>query len=213
MQDFSKKTSQIENLARKSPQELVDHLAATHRHLTHVAPNIDQALQGVAIRGMQFLNSKVPRPASQYPSDGVWEPSPSQKQSFLHYHEAVNEPIKALEHVKNGTLTTHHMEALQAVHPELLKEMQNKVMENMTPQNMKRVSYSTKIALSKFLGSPIASSMTPEAVMANQANFAAPPALAPAGTPKRKSSTLGGLEKLNIAQRSATETQKEEEEG
>jgi len=210
--EFDKKSSQIREMSMKTPQEFSDHLAETHKDVANALPNIAPHISSIAARAVNFLASKLPRPAVEFPGQAEWQPSKSQQASFLHYYDAINNPIGILDHVKDGTLSMHHMEALNAVHPDLLRDMQTKVMENATPKNMQKLNYSKKIALSKFLGQPMTQSLLPGAVLASQASFNKPMGAPSASAPKRKSSSLGGLSKLNRAQESATETQRDEEE-
>jgi hypothetical protein len=144
----------------------------------------------------------------ELPGDAPWEPNKTQQASFMKHYDAVNDPLSVLDHVKNGTLSNEHMEALQAVHPGLLQNLQDQVSQQMSPSNMKSLSYSKKVALSKFLGSPVDSSLTPQSVMANQANYA--PKNAAQAMQKGQKSTQEGMSKLNLGSRSTTEIETDE---
>jgi hypothetical protein len=209
---YNKKSEKIRELANLPPDQLMNHLATTHAKLSEAAPGIAPQVNNVAVNGINFLNSKLPKPVTEFPGDEDLEPSKSQKEQWLQYHDSVNDPLKTLEHVKNGTLNSHHLEALQAVHPDLLHEMQQKVMENATPKNMKNLDYSTKIAVSKFLGSPMHQSMMPGVIFSDQSQFNLNPATQAAGTPQRKGVSEAGMQKMNVAKRTATQTQQLEEE-
>ncbi len=206
MDKFAKESAKIRQLASLSPESLMDHIAKGNRTLTDVAPNLSGPMQATAMKGMQYLHSKLPGPATEFMGSDEYEPSKSQKSDWLKQHEAVNDPIGALEHVKNGTLTQAHMEALNAVHPELLQNMREQVAENMDTKSMKNLPYSTKIALSKFLGQPQDQSLVPGVVTADQATFAQQAPGQSAGSPAPKSSK-SGLDKLTLSKRSETETQ------
>jgi len=207
---YNKLSQQVHSLASLPPEKQMEHFANLHKDVARVSPDIAAHLSVTGQRGLMFLHDKLPKPSIEFMGEDAYEPSNAQKSQWLNYHEAVNDPIGALERVKDGTLTGQHVEALAAVHPELLQHMQQRVMENMTPKNMKTVPYNTKIALSKFLNKPVSTSMLPGAVMTDQQNFAASQVQpqAPQGTPKRgQKSTLGGLSKLNVAERAATQTE------
>ena len=207
--EYQKKTAQIQKMTAMSPEEFGTHLAMTHRVLNDIAPGIALHINSAAANAVKFLDSKIPKPAYEMPGAGSgYEPSKSQQASFLHYHEAVSDPIGVLKHVADGSLSTHHLEALQAVHPDLLQEMRTKVMENATPKNLEKLSYAKKIALSKFLGQPMDSSLLPGVFAAGQAAFQPPqPQAAQQGARKP---TQSGMNKLNMASRAETETNKEE---
>ena len=207
---FEKNVKRIQAMAT-DPQALSDHLEKTTKNLFEAAPNISQGLHNATVAGVQFLNSKIPKPNTQLPLGQDWEATKSQKAQFNRYFQAVDDPIAVLKQVKDGSLSSEAMEALQAVHPDLLKEMQHKVIENMSAKSAKNINYATKIAVSKFIGSPVVESLMPQVIMLDQANFAMPPGQAAAGAPRRKSSE-SGLEKIDLSKRTATETQELEEE-
>src|SRR5665213_2453366 len=207
---YAKLTSQIHNLAVMPPEQLANHLEKTNRPLMDVAPNIVPHLVGTASRAVDYLHQNMPKPLSEFVGAHAFEPSPGQKGRWLEQHDIVNDPISALEHVKNGTLTQAHMNALQAVHPDRLSNMQQKVMENATPANMKNLHYSTKIALSKFLGRQLDESLMPRVILGDQMNYAQAPQMAPP-MGKKEQSTQSGLNKLDVNKMAETETNKTEE--
>lgn len=210
--EYDKKSSKIREMVALPPDMLGNQLAKAHTDMADVAPSFVPHVTDIAQKGLNFLHLKMPKPNAEFMGDHDWEPSKSQQARWLHYHDAVNNPIGALDHVKNGTLSNQHMEALSAVHPEVLADMRQKVMENMTQKNMKNLPYSTKIAVSKFLGQPMHESLMPKVILADQMNYAQPAGQAALGAPQRKGSTQGGLAKLNTAKMAATETQELEQE-
>lgn len=212
MQDNYKKNSdKISKLATMAPEALINHLAQTHQDLSEIAPNIAPHIQGIAIKGINYLHDKMPKPVQEFAGQEDYEPSKGQKDQWNQQYDVVNDPISILDHVKNGTLTSSHLEALQAVHPELLDSMRSKVMENATPKNIQKLHYSTKMSLSKFLGKATDASFVPAAIMADQANYNMPAQQA-AGAPKGKGkgSTQAGLRELSLAKRASTEVTKDE---
>jgi hypothetical protein len=102
------------------------------------------------------------------------------------------------------------MEALQAVHPALLQDMRQKVMENMDLKKAKKLPYAQKVSLAQFIGKPLDVNMTPQAIQSNQMSFTNPQ-LSQQNTQASKKSTLGGLKQLDVSERTATATQKERE--
>lgn len=172
--------------------------------LHSVAPNIAQSLQTTGSKAINYLHSKMSKPMNELIGDQEFEPTKTSQRRWLDIHNIVNDPISALDHVKHGTLTSDHMDALTQVHPELLNDMRQKVMEHMDPNQVRNLPMSTKLSLGAFLGSPITQSQTPQTVLGNQATFQAQQPQAPQSGSK---STLGGLKELNLAERSSTQTQ------
>jgi hypothetical protein len=212
--NYKKNADKVSKLATMPPEALIDHLAQTHENLNNVAPNIAPHIQNIAIKGINYLHQEMPKPVAEFPGQDPFEPSKGQKADWLDKYNTVNDPISILDHVRHGTLTTNHMAALQAVHPELLDHMRQKVMEEANPKAMKSLHYSTKMGLSKFLGKAMDASFVPQAIMADQMNYNMPAQQA-AGAPKGKGkeSTLGGLRELSLAKRAQTETQVDESAG
>lgn len=202
---YNKHADRIDELYN-NPVELMNHLDKTTSAMYEAAPNISTGLHSTITNGIQFLKSKMPQPANELPLNSPWKPTPSQMSKFNKYFQAVNHPIKVLSQIKDGSLSNEAMEALQAVHPELLQEMREKVMSNMQPRKLSSLNYSTKIALSKFIGQPLESAMQPQVIMANQAAMAMP-SRNESRQPKAPKSSSSGLQKLAGASRESTRTQ------
>lgn len=204
---YDKRVDRIQELAN-NPQMMIDHLNKTTNALYDAAPNITNSVNGTMTTAVNFLNSKIPKPQSKYPLSEPFEPSASQKDQFNRYYEAVNDPLSVLSSVKDGSISNEQIEALQAVYPHLLSEMRSNVVQNLNPN--KDIPYSTKIALAKFLNTPLDASMTPQSMMSNQIALNGPQQSAQGmqKAPKGKEkTTLGGLKELDVASRSATNTE------
>lgn len=193
------------------PQDLVDHLARNTEGLQQAAPSITQGLHQAVVSAVSFLSSKIPQAPNQLALSPEWEPSQSQKRQFNQYYHAVNQPISSLHDVKNGSLTNQTMEALQAVHPQLLEEMRRAVISQIKPEDHKKLPMAQKAALSKFLGQPVDNNLMPQAIQSNQMALNAN--LSQQNAPKQgRKTSLGGLKQLNQASRAATTTERAVEE-
>jgi len=166
--DYDAKATQIRQLANMPPDQLVDHLTTAHPNISNVAPNIAPHVFSAATNAIQFLNSKLPSHGNELPQDISPGPSQQQKNKWLDYHETVNDPVSVLKHVKEGTLNNHHLEALQSVYPDLHQEMITKMTEHLGQMQSqdKRLPYAKRMAVSKFIGQPLDSTMTPQSVQA-----------------------------------------------
>lgn len=192
-----------------NPQSAMDHLSDSTEGLHPAAPNIAQGLSTAMVQGIQFLQSKLPQPVNTFPLSREWEPNQAQLSQFSKYYAAVNEPLSSLKQVANGTLTNATMEALQAVHPALLSEMRQKVLETMNLEKAKEFAYGKRLALAKFLGQPLDESMTPQMIQASQNSFNPPASPPPPGGQKKP--TQGGLKQLKASDRTRTATNEKEE--
>lgn len=213
MSHYERKSSPIRELMNDPDiNQMTGVLTKNTEGLHSVVPNIAQSLQVTGSRAINYLHAKMPKPANEMIGDAEYEPSKVEQHQWMHTHDIVNDPVSVLDHVRHGTLTPAHMEALSTVHPELLDEMRQKVMGEMQPQKVKKLPSSTKSALGMFLGSPIAEGMTAPAILSNQQALQGAPQNVSRGTQRTgQKSTLGGLKQLNLGQRAATETTNLEE--
>ncbi len=206
---YNKEVDRIRHLAN-DPTAMMDHLSGNTDALYAAAPNITQSLHSSILAGVNFLNSKIPGPSGHFALAQEYVPSNAEKDKFLKYYQAVDDPISSLKMIKQGSLTSETMEALNAVQPHLLSEMQKAVLQNFKPEKAKDLDYSVKISLAKFLGSPLDSNMTPQSVMGFQSSLSMPN-LGNSSTPKGgMKPTLGGLKQLDLAGRSKTQTQQDD---
>jgi hypothetical protein len=203
--EYLKQVNQIKKL-NNDPHAMLDHLSGNTEALYAAAPHITQGIHNSMIAGVQFLNSKIPQPSDQMTLSPEWNPSKSQRFKFENYYRAVNDPVSVLGDVKNNSLTNESLEALQSVHPKLLQDMRQKVIEQMNPEDAKDMSYSSKLNLAKFLGQPLDQNMMPVMIAANQATFNAPQ-LGQQSAPQSGAKTgRGSMKSLAFADRVKTRT-------
>lgn len=208
--DYSNYDANVKRLKEfaQDPQGMIDHLYNTTNAMYGTAPNISMGIQSQMINGINYLNSKVPKPMMQYPASEEFDPSETQKDKFNGVFNTLNAPHSVLHAVKDGSLSNDQMDAMQAVFPHLVQDMQSKVIQQMTPDKMKNMPYATKIAIAKFLGTPLDSLMSPQSLASSQMALQGPQQSTQVPTQKpKKTSTLGGLSKLSLGSRSATNTQ------
>jgi len=201
---YSQNKSTLEDFS--DPAELKKHLTDNTADFFHAAPNITQGIHSTVTNGLQYLNGKLPVPVNPMPLSKDHEPPTQSQHHFNHSFDIVDNPLSALEHVKNGTLSSLHMEALQNVYPNLLKDMQKKVLEHMDLEKAKDLPYPTKLSLSKFIGQPLDESMTPQGIVANQAAMTPPQQAMNAGQPN-KPMPASSMKDMDVAGRAATRSQ------
>lgn len=160
--NYANKANEIRNLAAMPADQLSDHLAETHKGLDEIAPNLAPHVHATGVRAIQFLNSKLPHAGNELIQDQHLPPSPAEKHAWLQLHQAVDDPVSVLDHVEKGTLTRHHVEALQSVYPELHQEMIGKMQEHLGTLKSKgqTLPSAKRNAISKFIGQPLDSTQT-----------------------------------------------------
>lgn len=189
------------NKYSSNPQLFMDEQAKNTEALHNAAPSITQGITTTMAKGIQFLQSKLPQPVGQMPLSPKFEPTAAQKTIFSQYYNAVNDPLSALKQVKNATLTNQTMEALQAVHPKLLAELQQKVLNAADLEKMKDLPYAKKLSIAKFLGQPLDNNMTSASITSNQVSFNMPRQSQQSTPQSGRKAPLGGLKQLNFASR------------
>lgn len=170
-EDYEKKTKQIQEYA-SNPDSLIKKVSKDTEQMYKYAPNATSALQTNMMNGIAFLNSKIPIQPDVGPFDKKPVMSKTQIARFSRYFETVNQPLSVLKHLKDGTLTSEHLEALTAVYPKLYDHMKKETYDKISGiKDPISIPYSTKISLSKFLGAPLHASLRTNGIMANQNAF------------------------------------------
>ncbi len=196
---YNKASERIQDLS--NPHELINHLDKNMGVLKDALPNIAPFMTANVQRGIQFLQSKIPQPASQLPLDGKFEATPDQISKFGEYYNTVNDPIRALKQIKQGTLSNETMETLTTVYPQLLHEMRVSLTGNMG--KAKGMPYTTKIALAKFMGQPLDSFQMPHSMLANQAAINSP-AKSLQNSAQQMKPTVGGMKEMKMSRNAST---------
>lgn len=207
MKNYDEITGRIKDLAN-NPDTLTAHISNNVTGITKTLPNVSQALGSHIVRSVGYLNSKIPKPATVMPLMTKWQPSTAQMEKFQRHYDIVNDPTLALHHIANGELSGEHMDALNSVHPELLQEMQHKIKTEIKPQDAVNLPNPVKKSLSLFLGQPLETSDLPAVKASNQLVYQQQAMKNQAQDQTAGKTTEGGLDKLNISNRSATSTQR-----
>jgi hypothetical protein len=197
--DYDDQVAQIGRLSSMGSDDLINHLSNSNGPINSVAPNVFPHVQGLASRAIQFLGSKIPPSSSLLPEDRKMPISIAEKNRFKTYYDAVNNPVGVLDHVKNGTLSPLHVEALSSVYPELHQEMKSKIFEHLVDAKSKgqTLPYRLRNSVSTLLGQPLDSTQSqPMMAAITMANAPKGPPPAPIGKQKKVSkSTASTMEK------------------
>ncbi len=203
--DFNEKVDEIGSLA-SNPQQMADKLNEATQPIFQHAPQVTAALQGGLVQAVNFLNGKIPRPISQLPLSRPFIPTQTAIQQFNDYYDATNNPLGTLKHIKNGTLMPQHLEALTQVHPELYKQIQSQLMNQLTMQK-KEIPYKIKMMLGMFMGQDLDESTEQQAIAINQQTLQGG-VQAPAASGPQRRSNARSMDKLTLSSRSMTPMQK-----
>jgi len=158
--EYQMKSNEIKQLASLPIDKFMGHLTSLHNTLGSAAPNIAPHIYATANNALHFLNSKLP----QEPSGSFHKtpnlPSQMQQRAWVDLYKVVNDPVSVLDKIANGTLTDNHIQAVQSIYPALHQEMSKQIMEQLGQDKSKSLSYGKRISISKFLGTPIDSTIS-----------------------------------------------------
>lgn len=127
-------------------------------------PNIAASMAMKLVEGYQYLASEIPKnpvPKSVFAKKDTWQPSDYDREVFFEKLLVVNEPMIVFDALEAGLLTRNHMQALEAVYPDLYARITEKVFSAVTEKEID-LAYEDKIGLSYILGVPLDQSMTAE---------------------------------------------------
>lgn len=172
--------------------------------LGHYLPQHATAAAQTGASAANYLNSLKPTQAVLSPLDS---PPPIDKEAQYKYNRALDvaqQPLLALQHVKNGTLLPQDIQALRQIYPNLhdamIKGITNKLIDHKA--NGGTLPYAQRVSLNMFIGgAPLDSTMTPESAQAIMSS-ASPKSQAMAAQTKTgkghsSQSTLSQINKVN----------------
>lgn len=201
------------NALTTNPDLLTEMLARTTRRVALVSPAVAQETQATLARAVAFLAQKLPKDNSP-PSlfQRPYQPAEFELAKFERYLQAVEQPLSVLEDLERGALTREHVEALQAVYPELYLELKTQALQMIA--NSPDMAYNKKLQISTLLDIPGDSAQDPDTFMELQGNFApqqqaAPQAGGGGGVPVNVQATQAkSLEQIGVAGRTQSGVQK-----
>ncbi len=184
-QQYSKLSDRITTLAG-NPGAMAQTVGALTAPLQTSAPEVAQAYQDKMMATLAYLNGSLPKPmAPPMPfAPNNFAPTPAQKMAFHDRAEIVANPMRAMAHVQQGTLSADHLHALQTVYPEIYAQMQQEILKWSAAHPSVKLPLAERQSIAKFLGAPLDVSQSPDSMKAIQAHYAPPPQSGPQGPGK-----------------------------
>jgi hypothetical protein len=152
------------------PERTMNALEKNTDKLHSFAPDTAMSVQKSMVAATQYLASKIPQPANQKILSEDYKPSRSDLMKFNDAYQTIKTPTSILAGIKHGMVTSEQLNALKAVYPKMLEQMQMAVIEQLSDHMAKNkdITYKTKLGLSQFLDRPLTNSMTQESIAMNQ---------------------------------------------
>lgn len=202
-ESYDKSANQIRSIAAR-PEALSNQVSDSLRDYSDHAPRATAAAAATAVRGVEFLASKLPPTTSDPNSLTPQLSKPNRMVSdiaiakWMRYRDAVNDPVSVLTQARTGKITPEAVEAVKAVYPKLYEQLCDTVIRA-TVDAKRPISYQESIRIGILLDRPTDWSMTPKAQKAIQGTYLPP-------TPAPKSVSSGA--QINISKDTMTSTER-----
>jgi hypothetical protein len=205
--EYERRVDQI-NRIKGSPDVIADRVGTMLAENGTAAPKVTAAARMAAIRGVEFLASKLPHsredPYSPQPHLQRPRASDAEIAQFSRYMEAVDDPTMVFTAAQKGTLTRDHVEAVKAVYPAIYAEMQTKIMESLAVSRSP-LPFRKRIQLGILLDIPTDKTLSPEFMQAIQGTYKATGPQDAESPPPTLSRPLTVAGSLQTATQAATE--------
>lgn len=188
-------TQEYERRVREVRDAQVDPVRAKAKALAKVgnvaehAPQTVDSYSKVAARAISFLATRIPkgRVDPYSPTPHLEKPAVSEleRDRFLDFARAVDNPTFVVKEFQKGTVTRDQVQALKAVYPKLYDQIVARVGTQLTEQK-EPMPYQKLVQLSTLLDKPLDETMTPKFIRDMQASNPppqAPPPPPPSGPP------------------------------
>jgi hypothetical protein len=163
---------EVTQLEQPAPQG--NPLLEKNAYITANYPELAMALGKATGRINTYLSQIQPQENQQrLPFDNA----PSQVEQTKSYDRALGiavKPLSILNNIKDGTLTSEHVQHFSQMYPELHQHLQKKITEKVIQSQIdgKKPSYTVRKGMSLFMGTPLDSTMTPQSIQTIQGVFA-----------------------------------------
>lgn len=155
----------------KSLEERPQALLEQSGGLDHYLPDHASALGQLGASAVTYLNSLRPRSEKASPLDSEPVISEAQKGPFERQLALAEQPLLALQHIKEGTLLPQDVQTLQNLYPKLHADLAQKLFAAMTEHlaAKKGIPQHIKQSMSLFAGHALDSTLQPQSIVAAQA--------------------------------------------
>lgn len=167
--------------SREKLSRLVDHFAANPDKMlqqgdNNPVPEYAQTFATTSVRAVQYLASLRPNTEPQAPLDRKREPNAIEKAKYNNALDIAQQPMFVLAKMQKGTLTPGDLEVLKNIYPSTYENLQRKIMSAVVDSKdaSDPIPYQRRLQLSAFLGQPLDSSMTPQAILNSQMVLSSP---------------------------------------
>lgn len=150
--------------SQTNPEALLD----VASNIGHYLPDHAVEIGAFASRATSYLNSLKPMGAQASPMDKPLSPSKMAEGAWNRQLDIAQNPKLVYQHVKDGTLLPQDITTIQTLYPALYKSMVDEAGESLINAKTKgdKIPYKQRASLSRLMGVPLSSTMTPQAMQA-----------------------------------------------
>lgn len=143
----------------------------------HYMPDHGATLAAVAARAVNYLNTLKPSEDRLGPLDPKRTPSDVEVAKYNRALDIAEQPLTAIQHIKDGNLTPDDVTTFKTIYPSLYDRVSQKLTKEMIEHTAKgnSVPYTARLGMSLFLGQALDSTMTPQSIAAAQPMPKMPP--------------------------------------
>jgi hypothetical protein len=134
-----------------------------------VAPHVADRLETHAVRRLEFLAARMPRP-TQIGMTRIRPPEMAIR-AWARYVAAADDPGGVEERLVDGTITPEDAETMRELYPDRMAEITRMIIEEL-PSLRATLPYQRRLALSIFTGAPVDAAMDPRILAVLQAQYA-----------------------------------------
>jgi hypothetical protein len=177
----------------KEYQKNPEKMASIGGNIGHYMPEHATSIVATGTNAIQTLNSLRPGTKQMAPLDRPQKPSPVQQAAYNRALDIAQQPLMVLHHLNNGTLNSQDVMLVQKLYPDLYTRIQQKVTEQLakaTSEDGNTIPYATRMGLSKLMGQPLDSTLTPMGIMSAQPQPSQQPPQGPQAPVKHKTAAL-----------------------
>lgn len=193
------------------PDNLLERLDNATIDIFEAAPKTSASIQMALVRGITFLQEKMPKPLNQGILDAPYEPSQADIIKFGRYVAVVEDPTIAIDQLEANYVPPETIETLNRVYPAFYSQLKTKILDDMTDQIAQEklnLPYQKRMVLSRFLQVPLDNSMKPETIQRNQMMLVQMQGQKNAEEEQRAQASQAGLKEVSLADRNRSTLQK-----
>lgn len=162
--------TRLDNILKQNqvdPSQMLNNQSKVGSYL----PNHATAQGQLSANATNYLNSLRPNTDKQAPLDQKPTSNAIQKSQYRNALIIAQQPLSILSKIKSGEITPNDLKTFTTIYPDLHNKLASKLTEQMIEAKSKgtTIPYKAQMGLSMFLGTSLASSMSPKNILINQA--------------------------------------------